>query len=176
MAFAPNFSASQSPQDPNSFELIDTSTGSDAAIVNRNISLQLYNGEYMASDGVVSTDSTPIPFPLGDDTIDFTDVLSIDYSISVTMRWLDSGGGTLYSLSQTFCFKENGEDFDYGLTQDLSGNIGLLQDTNYIMNRFRFRMYLEAANNAVLTGNDIAGSQMMLDLATAMNQNEADFF
>ncbi len=177
MAFDPSFTASQSAQSPSDFGLQDTSTGSDVAISTRGITLQLFDGTYMDANGVISSTNTPTPFPLADGTdITFSDVLPVDYAISVTMAWLDSGAIVLYSVTQTFCFKENGEDFDYGLTQSLAGNVSLLQNTNYVSNRFRFRMFLDAAQNAVTTGNDISSSQFCLNMTQEMIQNESFYF
>ncbi len=177
MAFVPLFEVTQTPQAPTDFSILDTSTETDGSITDRNVTLQLSNGTYMDATGAIVTTLTLIPFPLSDGaSILFSDFLPIDYSLSIRVQWVDSGGIVLYALTQTFCLKENGEDEDYALTQSLAANISLLQDTNYVNSRYRFRMFLDAAQNAVTTGNDISNSQMMLDLSLQMTQNPTYYF
>ncbi len=177
MAFSPDFEATQTAQDPTSFTLIDTSTGTDASIASRNVTLQLYDGTYMDATGAIVTTPTSIPFPLSDgSTKVFSDFLPIDYAESITLRWLDAGGIVLYELSRSFPFTENSWNFDYYLTQVLSSNRSLLQNTNYTSSRYDFQMFIIAAENAVTTGNDISGSQFMLDLDLQMQQNSQYYF
>jgi hypothetical protein len=174
MAFNPAFTVAQGI-DPTSFTVIDSSTGSDPAIVNRNIYLQLSDGTYLTYNGAVST-PTPIPFPLSAGTsIDIVGILQVDYAISINVQWLGTGG-ILYELTQSYCFVGNDQAFMYGLVQSIAANQALLQNTNYITNCFELDMLVTYAQKAVETGNDIATAQMLLDLAQNMINNNTFFW
>lgn len=172
MAFSLSFSVTQGV-DSTAFTLIDTSTGSDINVVTRRITCTTMGGTILVPTG---TTTTYILFPFSDGSPITVSVLPIDYAMTIRLDYVDSVGTTLYSLSQNYCFTGNDDDFDYSLTQFLVGNQSLLQDTNYVMNRFTLRMLIDAANEAVVTGNDINGSQFLLDLAQNMISNQTLYF
>lgn len=172
-AFIPDFTIAQTI-DATSFVLTDTSTGSDAAIVNRDIFCQTTDGTYLTPPNT-STDYIPFPLSVGL-SIDVNDILPIDYALSITVNWLNISGNTLYTKTKTYCFTENDEQFDYQLTQFLVANQSILQDTNYVLSRFRFRMFIDAAVNAVEIGNDINSSQDCLNFAQEMINEQVQVF
>ncbi len=171
MAFTLSFLMAQGI-DPMAATLTDTSTGSDVAVVSRRITC--------TSQGVIlvptGTTTTYIPFPFSDGASIVLNILPIDYAMTVRLDYIDVAGTVLYSLSLNFCFKGNDNQFDYSLTQQLIGNQSLLQDTGYVINRFSLRMFIEAAGEAVVTGNDVNGSQFCLDLAQNMVDNQTLYF
>ncbi len=173
MSFTPNFSVSQTTiaQD---FTITDSSVGSDGSISARRVYLQLSDGTYLNYSGA-TTDY--ILFPLSDgSSIDIIGLLQVDYAISITVQWLNSGNTVLYTKTLSFCFTENDEQFMYGLCQAVSANQSILQDTNFVMNCFSLSMLVDYAQKAVETGNDITGSQNLLDLAQNYVNNESMYF
>ncbi len=159
--------------DSSQFTLFDGSTGSDAAVVDRRITCTTMGGTTLVPTG---TSTTYIDFPFSNGASIAVAVLPIDYAMTVRLDYVNIAGTALYSLSQNYCFTGNDDDFDYSLTQFLVGNQSLLQDTNYVMNRFTFRMLVNAASEAVVTGDDINSSQFLLDLAQNYVSNQALYF
>lgn len=172
MALTPSFSVAQG-SNPQEFTLTDTSTGSDGAVVDRRIYIQLADGSYLVPTG---TTTDYIPFPLSDGASITISVLTVDYAVSITVQWLDVSNAVLYTLSQSYCFTGNDEEFMYGLVQYMAANPQVLQNTNFIGNCFELNMYVDYAVKAVTEGNDINGAQYLLDLAQAMINNQSMFF
>lgn len=172
MAYTLAFTVTQGI-DPQSFTVTDLSTGSDVNVVQRRITLTEADGTFLVPSG---TSTSYIDFPFSSGSSITLSVLVIDYALGVTLQYLDTNGNVLYSLTQNYAFTDNDENVDYGLTQALVANQGLLQDTNYVMNRFTFRMLIDSANQAVTTGNDINASQFLLDLAQVYVNNQSNYF
>lgn len=172
MAFTLAFIVTQGI-DAKSFTVTDQSVGSDPAIVQRRITLTEANGTFLVPTG---TSTTYINFPFSSGASITLDVLNVDYALTVTLQYLDTNSNILYSLAQNYAFTENDEDFDYSLTQALVADQSLLQDTQYVMNRFTFRMLIDSASQSVTTGNDINSSQFLLDLAQDYVNNQSKFF
>lgn len=172
MAYTLSFLVSQGV-DSTAFSLTDTSTGSDAAVVTRRITCTTLGGTILVPTG---TSTTYIEFPFSDGASISVAVLPIDYAMTIRLDYINIAGTALYSLSQNYPFTGNDDDFDYSLTQFLVGNQSLLQDTTYVINRFTFRMLVDAASQAVTTGNDINSSQFLLDLAQDYVDNQTKYF
>ena len=173
MAFSPAFTVAQGI-DATSFIITDTSTGSDGLITDRQIFLQKADGTYLTPTGS-TTDY--IDFPLSDgSSITLTGILAIDYALSITINWNNSGGTALYTLTQSFDFIGNDEQFMYGLVQGIAANRGILQNFNFVMNCFEISMYVDYSQNAVTTGNDIQSAQQLLSYAQNMINNSMTYF
>ncbi len=173
MAYTLSFSVAQGI-DASSFLLDDTSSGSDGTVVSRRVVCTLNDGTKLVNPDAGNSAYTPFPFSDGA-TITMS-VLPIDYSVAVDLQYVDNVGTVKYSLSQNYTFTGNDEDFDYGLTQQLVGNQSLLQDTNYVTNRFAFRTLIDAATQATVVGNSINSGQFLLDLAQMYVDNSSNFF
>lgn len=172
MSYALAFSVTQGV-DAQSFTLVDASTGSDANVVSRRVVITTNTGEYLVPTG---TTTNYVPFPFSDGANITISVLPIDYAVSINLQYVDADGVALYSLSQNYCFTGNDEQFDYSLTQQLVANQSLLQDSNYVNNRFSLRMLIDAASKAVTVGNDINASEFLLDLALEYKDNQTKYF
>lgn len=159
--------------DSQEFTVTDLSTGSDVAVVDRRITVTQSDGDTLVPSG---TTTSYINFPFSDGASITIDVLNVDYALAVKLEYLNVSGVVLYSLSQNYCFTGNDEDFDYSLTQFLVANQSLLQNTTYVTNRFTFRMLIDSATQAVEIGNDINGSQFLLDLAQNYVNNQSFYF
>jgi hypothetical protein len=128
MAFTANFSVSQGV-DVTSFQLQDTSTGSDPALTERTISL-------IQTDGTLLGGAT-IAWPLSmGSTITISGLLTRDYSLNILVVWTSSAPipGSTYTKNAITTFTGNSNDFAYSLIQQIASNQAITQDTNYLYN------------------------------------------
>lgn len=170
--FSPAFTISQSALNPNTVTATDTSTGSDSNIVVRHIFFQTYAGNYLVQSGT----TTDYEIWLLANTSQSFNILPQDYSVNVTVQWLDISGNVLYTLSDEFCLVEYNKQFLVYLGQQQAITPGILQDANYAMNLSVFWAYIRYAIDMVEIGADISNSQNLLDKATYMRLNESKFF
>ena len=172
MPFVANFTASQPVGEPSVILLTDTSTGSDGAITQRRVYLRQANGEFLVPSGT-STDY--IEWDYADSTIEI-DALSKDYCLEVVVEWINVGNAVLYDKTETGLYTSYNEDFDYGLTQQLSGNPLLINDNRFFLEKSNLRTYLDSAEQALSRANDQYGAQECLDGATYLRVNSAYYF
>lgn len=172
MSFTPSFSVLQSPQDPALLFFQDTSTGSDIAITSRRIYIQGWDGNFIVPNGV-TTDY--IVWPLS--SIEFTtNVFTQDTAANVRVEWLDSSDTVLYSVNSNYCFSEYNKQFFYYLIQQQSLTYNVIQDGNYFGNLSNYWINIVSGINSVVIGNDIYASQVCLNRATNMMNNQSYFF
>lgn len=174
MPISPAFTASQSALSPSVITLTDTSTGSDAAIANRHVFFQNAQGQYLTSTG---TSTTPAyeQWSYSDASKSFT-ILTEDTSLAITVLWVNSGGTTLYTLTQVFCFSQFNKNFFYYLIQLQGLTPGVIQDSTYFSNISTYWTNIVGAIQAVEIGADIAASQNCLNRATNMMNNQTMYF
>lgn len=172
MAFSENFSANQTLGLPAIINLLDNSTGSDAAITSRRVFLQQYDASYLVPSG---TTTNYIPWELSSNTIALN-VLSVDTALNITTQWLSVTGVVLYEKTTLYVFTLYNEQFDYGLTSDQSADPLIVNNTEYYNNRIRFRVEIDNAQNAVLVGSDITSSQYSNNRATYIRLNQNLYF
>lgn len=169
MAFAAHFSVSQGA-DPASFTLLDDSTGSDANLTTRTISLFL-------SDGTLLTGST-IAWPISDGASKvLSDVLAKDYSINISVAWTSSSPipGSTYTFEALYTFTGNSNTFIYSLIQQLAAQESLSNDTGYYTNLSIVQTDVDSAAQAGTYG-DQAAAQNCLDRVYYFQINQAKFF
>ena len=174
MALTPNFSASQTIGLPGVINLLDTSTGSDGAISSRKVAIVNSANQYITASGVTSA-AAYTTWDYSDTTISI-DCLTQDTAPVITVYWLDAGGATLYSKVIKYDFTLNAEQFLFTLAANESQELSLLQDTNYLMNTFRLRIYTDNADNAIIIGGNIFVSQTNLNKGTAMMNQASNLF
>lgn len=175
MPLTPNFTATQSLGVPTNIDLEDTSTGSDIAVTQRRVYIQLANGNYLVEAGVTTDYNV---WSYSDSTISL-DVLTEDSAVLITVQWLNVSNAVLYTKSAQYGFTLYNETFDYTLTQMLSGNPLLINDNGFWQKKSTFREKIDSGNNAVEFASDIFAAQqcynsateMRLDAATIFNQN-----
>lgn len=172
MSFTPSFSVLQSPQNPALLFFQDTSTGSDVAIASRRIYIQGWNGEFIVPSGV-TTDY--IVWPLVDTEIT-VDVFTQDTAANVRVEWLDGTDAVLYTTNSNYCFSEYNKQFFYYLIQQQSLTYNVVQDGNYFGNLGVYWINIVSAINSIVIGNDIYASQVCLNRATNMMNNQSYFF
>lgn len=173
MAFVQNFTSSESIGIPSQITLVDTSTGTDLTLTNRQITLRLANGNYLGTLGE-STSPVQINWPIADSSITL-DILPNSLTPIVTVDWM-AGSSVAYTKSVLTCF----DLFDYvfGLNQlsNQTSSPQILADTNYFSNFLKLIVNIFNAENAVLKGDDQYSSQGSLNLNLFLIQNENDFF
>jgi hypothetical protein len=129
MAFSGNFSVSQGLS-VTSFQLQDTSTGSDPALTGRTVYL------YEADSSLLTGNTIPWPLSAGS-TLILTDVLiPWDFSLNILVTWESSSPipGSSYSKNQLVTFDGQSNSFAYSLVQQISSNQAITKDTNFLYN------------------------------------------
>lgn len=173
MPLTVSFSATQPVGEPSVVRLTDTSTGSDAAVTQRRVYLAKDDGTFLVPEGT-STDY--IEWDYADSTIDIDALVDRDYAILVTVEWLNVGNVVLYNSSQNVGFTSFNEDFDYQLTQMLSGNPLLINDANFFQSKSDLRTNIDSGNQAIERADDIYGAQQCYDRATNIRLNSQYYF
>ncbi len=168
MSFSAAFTVSNNNVTPNSFSIVDTSTGADAAIANRLIYISL-------SDGSLFT-GAPIQFPLSAGASISPNILTSDLAFSMQIQWVNAGGVMLYQASQTGVFTGFLEWFYYNLTQQIAAQSNILNDTNWFANYSKLRTLIDSANQAINIAGSIFNAQDMILLAQQMVNNQNLYF
>ena len=172
MAFVPAFSISRTPLDDSIVIATDDSTGVDAAITQRRITLTDCNGNTLVVSGTLTSYNewalltNPISLSL----------LTTDTAVSVLVQWLDVSNTVLYSSTQSYCLANYGKSFLYYLEQQNSLTPSIVQDSNYLTNLTNLWAAILGGINAVEEGNDISASQNALNRANYLRLNESLFF
>jgi hypothetical protein len=165
MAFSGNFSASQGV-DVKSFTLTDTSSGSDANLTGRTISLY-------QSDGTLLGSAT-ISWPLSDgSTKALTGYLPRDYSLLILVTWQSSSPipGSSYSKTALYTFVGNSNTFAYGLLQQIAALQSITNDNGFESNLAVMNSEIQNAGRASTYG-DQGAAQQCLDRIYGMIVNQ----
>lgn len=129
MPLTPSFSVQQSSANWTNLVFTDTSTGADAAVTARIIYIQKANGEYLTTE---NTDF--IPWAIADLTKDVNGLITQDYSLLMTVEWLDAMGGVLYTVTNLFYLGIYDSNALYGVVQTAVSNPRVQWDMNYWSN------------------------------------------
>jgi len=172
MPLVASFSATQPVGEPSVILLTDTSTGSDVLVTQRRVYLRQADGTFLVPSGT-STDY--IEWAYANSTIEI-DVLDKDYALQVIVEWLNVANAVLYDDSSLELFSSYGEDFDYGTTQQLTGNPTLFNDNRFFTEKSDLRTFLDSAERAILRASDQYGAQECLDGATELRVNSRYYF
>lgn len=178
MALTQDFTTYQTVGYPSIITIEDTSTGTDAEVTQRRVTLVDYQGGYVVPSG---TTTTYVDFPidsLSGDTLDI-DCLTSDKALSITVQWLDVNNVVLYSKTYLKGFTLYNESFYYSLTQSQATQASppnIIQDTLYYSNKMILRVEIDAGNQAISYGSDIVTAQSSYDRATKLRLNENYYF
>lgn len=175
MPLTVNFTAEIIPGAPGDILFTDTSTGTDVAVTQRRIYIQAADGDYLVEDGTTTEYEVWSGYP-GTTTITLEDILDKDYATRVVVQWLDVSNTVLYDKTIYYGFTGYNEDFDYELTQSVSGNPMLMNDNNWWGNKTLLRNYIDSGNNAVSRNSDIVAAQQCYDLATNLRKKSQYYF
>lgn len=166
MSFSAAFTTTQILGAPSEVVITDTSTGSDSNIVDRRIYLQKADGTYLVPTG---TTTDYINWSTGTSTKTI-ECLDKDYALNVTVTWNNVSGTALYTEPSLEGLTLYNETFDYGLTQQLSGNPLLFNDNNFFTHKSDLRTYIDSGNQAILEASDIFGAQVCYNEATKLRR------
>lgn len=168
----PNFSISQS-LDASKITFTDTSTGTDASVTDRRIFLQKVDGTYLVPFGVLTS---YIDFPLSAGATQTTQVLSIDYSLNITINWVSITGATLYTKTQLYTFDQFAKNFAYYLLQLQAASPSLANVDNFWQTCMRLYVDIFNAESALTQGADQFSSQTALNDSNYLVANQNVFF
>jgi len=172
MPFSPNFTVSQIPSNPALLVIDDTSTGVPVnTITTRLIYITNYNGDAVVPQGVTTA---YIPWALPGNSITIN-LLSQDAALNIRVEWL-AGSTVEGTVNTNYCFSQYSKQFLYYLIQLQSLTYNIIQDNNYWGNVGIFWTNVVGAINSVEVGNDIYSSQVCLNRANFMAQNQAIYF
>lgn len=172
MAIVPNFSNAQPIGEPEDVTLVDTSTGTDGNITQRRAYFQTSSGSFLVPSG---TTTDYVQWAYVDATLT-VDILTKDYALQVKVEWLDVTDVVLYEDTQIIGFTSYNENYDYGLTQKLTGNPANIQDDDFFIRKSELRTAIDSGNQAIERASDITGAQQCYDRATNIRLNGVYYF
>lgn len=172
MPITPNFSTSQSAGTLTSATFTDTSTGSDAGLTGRLITLRKYDGDYLTPTGYTVD---YIFWPIASSSLTVANLLDKDYCVDVNVRWFTGSTATNTKTILTL-FTGYSDVFLRQLTQNAGANRGLIARQNYYENKNKLRTLLDDASQAVSLLNDQTIAQFCLDDAKILTDNISSFF
>lgn len=175
MAFVGSFSISPNPIDPSSFLILDTSTGVDPNITDRQIFAYKVDGTTLVLPGSTLTyidwpPGSASPFPV-------TGLLTQDYSINFIVNWISSNpqaGGT-YTSSLLYTFVANINTFINSQLQSVSAQQNILNDQLFYESMMKLYIEVQNAQNATAFGQQGA-AQNALNRAIALIQQKQLYF
>lgn len=166
MPLTVSFTISESIAYPGRLTFTDTSTGSDGAITNRIIYIQLPDGTYLVPEG---TTTDYIVWDYADASITF-DVLERSQAANVTVKWL-AGSTISYTDVVPYCFPFYDYVFAFNKIRPLTSMPNLIDNKNYYETSIKFITNLWNAEIAAEIGEDITASQNCLDRNYFIIQN-----
>jgi len=155
--------------DPSAIILNDLSTGSDGAVVGRKIALSTPNGLPYAN--------SPYDWPNFPGTTSITiNPLTQDQALIVTVNWVNNVGVMIYTSSLIYVFTQYGLQFLAGLTQQQIANPSIVDDQNFMQNKFTLFTELKSAQNAIDIGQSVSAAQSCVNRYSNMIQNQDMYF
>lgn len=181
MAITASFSVNQSIGEPENFNLVDSSVGTDIAAVTRRVYAVNAAQQYLTEGLNVSSSPAYTEFPLADGAnITLENILPQDSALYITLTYNNVSGGVVATVTNLEGFTLNTETFYYGLTQDQAQQNQpppmIMQDSNYYTNKGILRTEIDSGNNAIQYGSDIFSAQAAYDRATYLISDENDNF
>lgn len=173
MPLSVNFTAVQSASTTSEVTLSDTSTGSDATIVNRRVYFILPNGNYLTTSGV-STTAAYENWSYSDANISLS-VLPKSQSPAVKVEWW-SATAKVDEKTINCCFDFDDYVFALGLTMMQVVDNTITQDRNWYLNKMKLIVNDQDAETAITYFNNTTVSQSSLDKNFFMIQNQTAFW
>lgn len=150
-----------------SFIVTDTSTGGDGAITDRQILLYQTNNSLLVP---------AIDFPLSAGSSITISPLTTDIALTVVLNWNNSGGAAIYTYNLIFAFVQFALLFLENITQFMISNPLIINDSNYMGNKFKLFTLVQGALNAINVGQSVFAAQSQINLYQFMITNSQDFF
>lgn len=150
MPLVPSFTIGVT-NNPASVVITDTSTGSDVAITDRKV--------IFTQTDSISLSGSPYDFPLSAGASITLNPLDKDYALTTTVNWTDINGNVLYTADVIFFFKGYALQFLEGLTQQQIANPSIVNDQNFIPNKFNLFQEVQSAQNAIDIGQSVFAAE-----------------
>jgi hypothetical protein len=151
----------------NSFTVTDTSTGSDGTITDRQILIYTTANVLLVS---------PIDFPLSAGSSIIISPLTQDIAVTIVVNWLNSGGSSLYTANGIFSFVQFALLFLENLTQFQISNPNIVNDLNFMGNKYKMFTEVQSALNAISVGQNVFAAQSCILRYQNMIINTTDYF
>jgi len=172
MSFTPSFTVNKLT-DPTSFQINDTSTGSDNNISDRRIYLKRSDGTFLTPQG---STTNYIDFPLASgNTLTLTGILNVDYCLNIIFDWVNGSGTVLYETSGIYLFTGNSELFYYSLGQKQLTNPDKIRDKYYYDSKLLLRTLIDDANQAITFSDQVSAQQALLRVQNIINNQQLYF-
>jgi len=162
--------------------LNDTSTGVDSSVTSRRIYLTLYNEYTLGSDGVPIAPDTTTPYivwPIADASITLPDILTRDWAVNIVVEWItptpDPDNTYEYEILTSFTAYTM-VFLGQLLTQKNARYPNIVNNSDFNENEAELYTEVASANNAVTILQNIYLSQIALDRAYYMMQQNQFFF
>lgn len=167
----PNFSSTQSTSDPRYITFVDSSTGSDGTIDNRQVTVTLADGTTLVPPGVTTS---YFDWSYLNSSV-LVNLLAKSASATVEVVWL-SGNSPVYTktIDMTWYFADI--LFLFNLLSFQTSNPKIINDTNYYSNAFIMITNLQLSGIAITDMDDVYSSQGQLDKNQYYIQNQNLFF
>lgn len=169
----PNFSAAQSVSDTSVVILTDISEGSDNALTERRVYMQLANGNYLTEDGI-STTAAYMVWPIADTQV-YLSVLPRSEAPTITVQWMTDASIT-YSKVRKFYFDFADYVFMLGLTMYQVANNNITQNRDWYDYKMQMIVNISDAENAILYDDNTTLAQNALDRNQFLMNNQNLFF
>lgn len=168
MAYVPSFTAYQIVTNPTGAVIADTSTGTDASISSRRITILKSDGTTLVPSGTLTS---YVVWNLSDGSTKTVSVLDKDYAVTITVDWLSSGGSVLYTVTTIYGFYYYSNTFYQTLLQAQVSNPSLLASKNWLDGVSSVWTYIDGATNAISLMGDTTNAQLMLSRAKWIADN-----
>jgi hypothetical protein len=168
----PNFTAVQVVGFPSQILFTDTSTSPDGAVTSRRIYMAKMDGSFLVPTNNITS---YIAWAIANATIT-VDALDKDYSLLLTIQWLDVNNVVLYTKIVLAGFTLYNETFDYYLTQMMAANPNLINDNDFWNNKSTLRTDIDAGNQAISLASDQTNAQLCYDLATILRTGSQYYY
>lgn len=175
MALTVDFSAENILGTPGDLLFTDLTTGTDGTITQRRIYIRTWDNDPIVIEGTSTEYEVWSGFP-GTTTITLEDILDKDYGVIITVQWLTALGVVVYDKVESYGFTEYNEEFDYSLTEMLSGNPLLINDQNFYTSKSDLRTDIDSGNKAIEQWSDIYAAQQCYDRATELRINSQYYY
>jgi len=129
MPLTPSFTVQQSSADWTNLVFTDSSTGSDILVTSRRIYIQKANSTYLSTE-----DTDYMDWDIGDLTKDVNGLITADFSLLMTVQWLDVTNVVLYTVTNLYYLGVYNGNSLYGVLQASVANPSVQWDMNYWSN------------------------------------------
>ena len=160
------FTITQISGSPEDIVATSVTAGTDAAVTQRRIYISDSTGTFLVPSGVTTEYNS---WALATNPLTISNILSKDMACRFTVQWLDVNDVVLYDSTQDAVgLTLFNESFDYEKTQNIAANPTLVNDNNFMGNKYLLRTYIDSGNQAISLASDLVNAQLCYDAATAM--------